>query len=291
MSKKRFQKVYIEITNVCNLKCKFCPEGNRKKEFIEVENFRYILEDVKNYTDLICLHIKGEPLLHPKLNELLEECDKIGIKVNITTNATLLLKNVGLLCNHESIRQINISLHSLNQNDITKENAEKYLTDVMQAVRLIHSNTEIIISYRLWNIFCIGQNEKNKQIIDLLEAEYNVQSLMEKTKENSFVKLENNIFLNQDVQFEWLDINREVISEEGKCYGIREQIGILVNGDVVPCCLDQNGDINLGNIYNNSLNEILNGELANKIINGFESHKIIHPLCKRCGYKIRFGNK
>lgn len=267
MSKKRFKKVYIEITNVCNLKCKFCPEGNRKKEFIEVENFRYILEDVKNYTDLICLHIKGEPLLHPKLNELLEECDKIGIKVNITTNATLLLKNVELLCNHESIRQINISLHSLNQNDITKENAEKYLTDVMQAVRLIHSNTEIIISYRLWNISYIGQNEKNKQIIDLLEAEYNVQSLMEKTKENSFVKLENNIFLNQDVQFEWPDINREVISEEGKCYGIREQIGILVNGDVVPCCLDQNGDINLGNIYNNSLNEILNGELANKIIN------------------------
>lgn len=291
MSKKRFKKVYIEITNVCNLKCKFCPEGNREKKFIEVENFRYILENVKNYTDLICLHIKGEPLLHPKLNELLEECDKFGIKVNITTNATLLLKNIELLCKHESIRQINISLHSLNQNDITRENAEKYLTDVIQAVRLIHSNTEIIISYRLWNISFIGQNEKNKQIIDLLEAEYNVQSLMEKTKENSFVKLENNIFLNQDVQFEWPDINREVISEEGKCYGIREQVGILVNGDVVPCCLDQNGDIKLGNIYNNSLNEILEGELANRIINGFKSHKIIHPLCKRCGYRIRFGNK
>lgn len=291
MSKKRFKKVYIEITNVCNLKCKFCPEGNREKKFIEVENFRYILENVKNYTDLICLHIKGEPLLHTKLNELLEECDKFGIKVNITTNATLLLKNIELLCKHESIRQINISLHSLNQNDITRENAEKYLTDVIQAVRLIHSNTEIIISYRLWNISFIGQNKKNKQIIDLLEAEYNVQSLMEKTKENSFVKLENNIFLNQDVQFEWPDINREVISEEGKCYGIREQIGILVNGDVVPCCLDQNGDIKLGNIYNNSLNEILEGELANRIINGFKSHKIIHPLCKRCGYRIRFGNK
>ena len=85
MDKKRFKKVYIEITNVCNLKCSFCLEGRRKKEFIDIDRFEHIIKEIKNYTNLITLHVKGEPLLHPKLEQILEICKKNNIFVNITT--------------------------------------------------------------------------------------------------------------------------------------------------------------------------------------------------------------
>jgi radical SAM protein with 4Fe4S-binding SPASM domain len=82
----------------------------------------------------------------------------------------------------------------------------------------------------------------------------------------------------------------EVISEAGKCFGLRNQIAILVNGDVVPCCLDHEGDIKLGNIFYDDLDEIINKERCKSIINGFQSHKLVEPLCKRCGFRSRFGD-
>ena len=100
MDKKRFKKIYVEITNSCNLKCSFCPEGKRAKEFITLENFKHIINEIKSYTNLIALHVKGEPLLHPNLKEILDVCKENNILVNITTNATLLEKNLDILINN-----------------------------------------------------------------------------------------------------------------------------------------------------------------------------------------------
>ena len=108
--KKRFKRIYIEITNICNLNCSFCPPTNRKKEYMNIESFQKIISKMENYTDYIYLHIKGEPLMHPNLKEFLELCSN-KFFVNITTNATLLKANKELLID-ANIRQISISLHS-----------------------------------------------------------------------------------------------------------------------------------------------------------------------------------
>lgn len=291
MKEKRFQKIYVEITNVCNLKCKFCPDTKREKKFMRIEDFRNILNSIKPYTNLIYLHIKGEPLLHPDIENILKECDNSNIMVNITTNGTLLLDKIDILRKCKAIRQINISLHSLNQNDISKIETQKYLSNVLETVKVLNRETSILISFRLWNISEIGKNEKNLQVINTLEKEYNIENLMEKTSKSSDVKLREYVYLNQDIQFEWPNMQREEIGEKGKCFGLRNQIGILVNGDIVPCCLDQEADIKLGNIYENSIDEILESKLAKDIINGFRAHKLIHPLCRRCGFRIRFENR
>lgn len=291
MKEKRFQKIYVEITNICNLKCKFCPDSKREKQFMKCEEFEQILKKIKPYTNLIYLHVKGEPLLHPELKELLSLCEKYEIYVNITTNATLLLKNIQTIINSKAIRQMNLSLHSVSQNNQDEQyNTKMYLENIMTATKRIYEETDILISYRLWNLEDIKQNEKNKEIIHRLEKEYNILDLIEKAKENKAIKLEKRTYLNQDIQFTWPNINGKIISEIGKCFGLRNQIAILVNGDIVPCCLDQEGDIILGNIYKNELEEILNSEKARKIIQGFEGHKLVHPLCKRCGFRTRFGN-
>ena len=289
MEKKRFKKIYIEITNSCNLKCSFCPEGKRIKEFISVENFEIIINQIKPYTNLIALHVKGEPLLHPKLKEILDICEKENILVNITTNATLLEKNKEILISSKAVRQLNLSLHSITKNENTDTyNFETYINNVLSTSNEILEKTNIIISYRLWNLENISENSENLHILKRLESAYSVENLTEKARENSFVKLARNAFLNQDLEFVWPCLDNDIISEEGTCWGLRNQVAILVNGDVVPCCLDGEGIINLGNIFENSFESIINSEYSKEFVKAFEENKILHNLCKRCGFRGKF---
>lgn len=279
---KKFDKVYVEITNVCNLKCKFCDEGNRAKAYMSVNDFRKIINEVKEYTNLIALHVKGEPLLHPKLKEILDVCFENKIQVNITTNAILLEKNIEVLANSKALRQINLSMHALIQNDLEiKENVKRLIQTVC---KIRSKNENIIFSYRLWNVKSISENDVNSSILEALGDYYKIQNILERSQKEKFIELDKKIFLNQDIEFEWPSLDKEIISNTGKCYGLRKQIGILVNGDVVPCCLDQNGAICLGNIFECGLEEILNSKKAKNIEKGFQERKLAEELCKRCGF-------
>lgn len=281
---KKFRKIYIEITNVCNLNCRFCPDSVRKPTFMAPENFEKVINEVKEYTDLISLHVKGEPLIHPNFKEILEICDKNNIKVNLTTNGVLLSSVLKVLLESKSIRQINVSIHSVTQND--NIDVKKYLNDVFNSCDKLKD--KIIISYRLWNINEIKSNDKNKYILDCLGKKYNIQGLYDFAKSHNFVKLNDNVFLNQDIQFRWPDINDKNISESGTCLGLKNHIAILSNGDVVPCCLDQNADILLGNIFDVPLSEILTYKKSMDILKGFNNNKLTEKLCKTCGFRKRF---
>lgn len=280
-----FKKIYIEITNICNLKCKFCPVSTRKKEFMSIYNFEKIIKEIHNHTNLVCLHVKGEPLLHPNLEGILSVLEKYNLKANITTNGTLIREKLEVLKSSNAVRQINFSIHSITEN---KELNEKYLLDIFSCVEELK---HIIISYRLWNMENIKENDKNNDIISWLEKYYNIDDLKQKLTENSFLKVRDNIFINQDTEFTWPDINNKEIIERGKCLALKDQIAILVSGTVVPCCLDNNGDIPLGNIFEENLEEILNKEQVITIRKNFENRIITCKLCKTCGFLKRLENK
>lgn len=291
MKKKQFGKIYIEITNVCNLQCAFCMPTTRKPEFMKVEDFDRILQKIQPYTDRIYLHIKGEPLLHPQLKEILACAMEKQMDVTITTNATLLQQNLSTILQSTCIKQMNLSLHSIEQNQEVKKKEAEYLEEVIGSVRQIQKYTNILISYRLWNLEAYENNMHNKMLLDTLAKEYDIYNLYEMAKERKWVKLAPNVYLNQDIEFVWPSLEGKTILEAGKCFGLRNQIGILVNGDVVPCCLDQNGAMALGNIKHQTVEEIINSERAKKIKQGFEAHKLVEPLCKTCGFITRFNQK
>ena len=145
MEKKRFKKIYVEITNSCNLKCSFCPENKREKLFMRLNEFENIIKQIKDYTNLIALHVKGEPLLHPDLEKILKICEENDILVNITTNATLLEKNVDMLIASKAVRQLNLSLHSINKNENTDiYNFEQYIQSVFNATRKILKESKLV---------------------------------------------------------------------------------------------------------------------------------------------------
>jgi radical SAM protein with 4Fe4S-binding SPASM domain len=79
-----------------------------------------------------------------------------------------------------------------------------------------------------------------------------------------------------------------VLGTKGTCYGLSSHFGILVDGTVVPCCLDKEACISLGRIQNESLTEILANPRSQALLDGFRKKKLVEGLCQRCQYIERF---
>ncbi|MGE8004774.1 radical SAM/SPASM domain-containing protein [Lysinibacillus sp. NPDC093216] len=289
---RTFKKVYIEITSVCNLACSFCPPTARAKGLIKVEQFNKILDEIRPHTKYIYLHVKGEPLLHPRIDQLLDAAHEKGFKVNITTNGTLIKKNREKILGKPALRQINFSLHSFDGHE-GSENREKYLGDILDFVRASR-DYKTIISYRLWNLQKDSVTDiaarRNRETLEILENEYNLDyRIEEKVQPGKGVKIANNIYLNQDHEFKWPSLLEPEDEGKGFCHALRSQAAILVDGTVVPCCLDGEGVINLGNVNEKSFTDIVQGERANNIIDGFSRREAVEELCRKCGYRQKFG--
>lgn len=278
--KKRFKKIYIEITNRCNLNCSFCGKNKRDYRDMSLLEFKLVINKIKKYTDYIYLHVKGEPLLYSNLDSLLSICDNYNIKVNITTNGVFLKEKLSVLMNHFCIRQINISLHSEN-------NKKNYFLDVFSSGKIL--STKMFISYRIWDLKEYKLNKKSTEIVNKIIEFYNLSPvIVDKLYNDKNIKIASNTFVNKENIFTWPDVDNDILVD-GFCYGLKTHIAILSNGDIVPCCLDANGEIKLGNIFEDSLDDVLNGDIYKSLLKSFKDNKAIHPLCKSCNFKNRFN--
>ena len=262
---KKFKKIYVEITNLCNLSCPFCNINTRIPKSIKIDEFNTLLDKIKDDTDYLYFHMLGEPLLHKDINQLVDLAYNKKFNINITTNGYL-IRNIKT----QNIRQINISLHSYSEK--YNKTLDEYLKDIFEVVEKL-DNT--YISYRLWT------NTKYKEnILNKLEEKYNI-----KIDNNKNTKLNKNVYLNIDEEFIWPSLDNDYYTEIGMCNAINNHIGILVDGTVVPCCLDTEGIIKLGNIYENSLENIINGNKYKNIVKNFKNNKRCEQLCKKCSFK------
>ncbi len=263
----RFKKIYLEITNNCNLNCDFCIKNNRKIENISIDKFNILLDKINNYSDYLYFHILGEPLIHPKINDLINIASS-RFKINISTNGYL----INRIKDNKNIRQLNISLHSYS--DKYNINIDNYLDNVFDCVdELIKKET--YISLRMW-----VKNKYNDYMINYINRRYGVN--IDINSDNFTIK--NNLYINNFHEFIWPDLNNSYYNDIGTCYGLIDHIGILVDGTIVPCCLDSKGVINLGNIYNNNLEDVLNQERVKNMIINFKNKKKCEELCKHCRF-------
>lgn len=289
---KTFKKVYIEITSVCNLACSFCPPTERAKGLIKVDQFNHILDEIRPHTKYIYLHVKGEPLLHPRIHELLDAAHAKGFRVNITTNGTLITKQRPKLIGKPAIRQMNFSLHSFDGHE-GSENREKYLGDILDFV-MDEQNKNIIFSFRLWNLQRENQTDvdkrKNAETLEIIERAFNLPyKIEERVEPGSGVKIASNVYLNQDHEFRWPSLLEKADEGKGFCHALRTHAAILVDGSVVPCCLDGEGVINLGNVHEQKFGDIVESERARNLVDGFSRREAVEELCKKCGFRQKFG--
>lgn len=290
---KKFKKFYIEITNVCNLDCNFCPRTQRKPEFMSIELFCRILNQIKEHTDYLYFHVKGEPLLHLDIDKFLDISHERGFKVNITTNGTLINKVKDKLLMKPGLRQVNVSLHSFDGNEM-KQDKHEYIKNIIDFTKEARLVSDVIISMRLWNLEenNVGNSHRkiNNEILDHIEQEFNLPyKIQEKVEPGRGIKIADKVYLNLEYKFQWPDLNVTEDDGLGFCYGLRNQVAILVDGTVVPCCLDGEGIINLGNIKEEHFSNIIESERAVRIIEGFSKREAVEDLCRKCGYRKRFG--
>lgn len=283
----------MEITSVCNLACSFCPPTSRKANLIKVDEFENRLDQIRPHTKYIYLHVKGEPLLHARIDELLDAAHVRGFKVNITTNGTLITKNREKLLGKPALRQMNFSLHSFDGHE-GSTNREKYLGEILAFAREAAAQG-VIISFRLWNLqreeATAEDKRKNQETLEILEKEFDLDyKIEEKVVPGSGLKVADRIYLNQDHEFEWPSLLAQEDEGKGFCHGLRSQAAILVDGTVVPCCLDGEGVINLGNVNKQSFSDIIESERANNIVDGFSRRQAVEELCRKCGYRRKFGS-
>ncbi|MDB8543319.1 SPASM domain-containing protein [Turicibacter sanguinis] len=289
----RFKKIYVEITNRCNLKCDFCPSATlgRNGKVMNEDDFKHILKEVKPYTNYLYFHLLGEPFLNPRIGRFLEMSHEAGIQVNLTTNGVLIGKVKETLIQSPALRQINFSVHSFEANEST-QTLKDYLMQIASFIDEIQAVRPVYCNLRLWNMdgeALQAKNTLNQQILDLIEEAFHLPyHLNEKLMETNNVKIRDRVFINMADKFEWPSLEREVISEKMFCYGLRDHIGIQADGTVVPCCLDSEGKIPLGNVFETPLHDILESERAKAMYDGFSNRVAVEELCKRCGYAKRY---
>ena len=277
---KRFQKIYLEISNVCNLSCRFCPGTKRKPKVMTEAELHHLLPKLRPWTDFLDFHLMGEPLCHPLLGYFLNCAGDHGFKVILTTNGTLLQKQQNLLLSSSALHKVNISLHAFEANDLAVP-FETYLKQCF-AFGKAAEGTKLVV-FRLWNQG--GAAARIGEILAGLEEFFPKPWITERKG----IRIGNRVYLEYGDKFDWPDQNAEDHGDQVFCYGLRDQVGVLCDGTVVPCCLDHDGDLALGNLFEAELGEILESKRAKAIYEGFQRRYAAEELCRKCGYARRFG--
>ena len=274
------RKAFLEITNVCNLACAFCPGTRRAPRTMTEDEFRFLAGRLVPFAEYLYFHLMGEPTAHPLLPRFLAYANGLGFRTMITTNGTLLARRgTELLMEDSRPYKVSISLHAFEANP-PELSFEDYLSSCLSFARAA-AGCGTIVALRLWNLDGRASgalHEKNEQILSVIHAAFPCE-----WRENrSGYRLCDRVFLEWGDKFDWPEVNGAILQDEGFCYALRDQIGVLSDGTVVPCCLDREGDMVLGNLFNSTIDEILSSPREKALYDGFTAHKCTEELCRRC---------
>lgn len=278
----KYKKIYIELTNICGLKCTFCPPPQSKPSTMSVKDFEHLLPEVKTLTKLITFHVGGDPLVLLDLAAYLDAAHAHGLRVELSTSGFYMAKHPQETLLHPALKQLNFSLNSYNKN-MTGITLDAYLEPIFQICAAKQKNDAMFINLRLWNS-STHDAEFNAAILDKITDHFGVV-INRRCREN--VRVAPKIIVAFDEYFEWPSMSGKG-EEDGFCYGLDSHFAILSDGRVVPCCMDKEGVIALGNVYEKNLAAILKGDISQKIKEGFAKDIAVEALCQKCSYKNRF---
>lgn len=268
-----FAKIYLEITNVCNLACSFCAGTTRKKHFMTREEFAFLADRLRPYTDFLYFHLMGEPTAHPLIGDFLATAHARGFRVILTTNGTLLPKVADTLLAAPALFKTSLSLHAFEAN--SGIDFEPYLQGCFDFADRA-SQKGIISVFRLWNDG--GKNTKNGEILAALKARFPG----EWTPNTKGIRIRKKLFIENGDAFIW----PPMAAPCGRiaCYALKDHIGVLCDGSVVPCCLDSDGSLVLGNLFETPLDEILSSVKTLDFRKSLDKNEPPTEFCRKCGF-------
>ena len=287
----KFYRIYIELTNVCGLSCSFCPTKELPSKEMDLDFFESIVKQAKAYTNEIACHVVGDPLTQSNLHAYLDVLHKHGLKAMLTTSGYFLKKHSYDTLFHPCVKQINISLNSFNKND-TSLTFEQYINPVLALCEAkLERKEDLFINLRVWNLDeMMSERAFNETLFEKLSSTFETKLTLQKIYEErpKSIRLASKVLVHFDNYFEWPSLNNKIYGD-GTCQGLQSHVAILASGKVVPCCLDCDGIIELGDLHEYTLDEILTSKRAINMLEGFKEGKAIEELCQKCSYKERFN--
>jgi len=258
---------------------------------MDLNFFEDVIKQASLFTKEIACHVVGDPLTLSNLDAYLSLMQKYNLKAVLTTSGYYLKNQKFETLFSPPVKQINISLNSYNKND-SNIIFEKYMQTILEFCSYkIKNKKEQFINLRVWNLDeQISEKAYNKNLFELLSSYFDVKLDEEEiyTNKPKTIRLSSKILLHFDNYFQWPTLDNKIYGD-GTCQGLQSHIAILASGEVVPCCLDCDGVIKLGNLHDNTLEKILHDNRAKNILNGFKNSKAIEELCQKCSYKDRFN--
>lgn len=303
----QFYKIYIELSDICNLQCSFCTPKKALRGIMPLDLFTQIIKQIKNKTKLLSLHVLGDPLCINNLREYLLVTQKYHLKLDIVSSGIYLeQKHFDMLC-QDNIHQISFSLDSF------------FDTNNQKTIATLHARNKSITKTqyfdRIFALYEYLQAKSCKTYLNLrLFGNYDYRYILECFPEfiqqdsKRRIRLARNFFLRFHKKFAWippkysniaqpqaLSTNKALQSfshtpmQENTitpyCLGSIRQLGILANGVVVPCCIDAQGIMQLGDLRTQKLQDILQSE----VFLNFQKHQRLAinltPMCQKCSFR------
>ncbi len=286
----KFYRIYIELTNICGLRCSFCPTKNLANTTMDLEFFDSVVKQAKSFTNEIACHVVGDPLTLSDLGDYLDIIHKYKMKALLTTSGYFMKKHSYETLFHPAVKQINISLNAFNKND-TSITFEQYMKPIIELCReKVRQKKELFINLRMWNLDeVMSEKAFNLELFELLSSSFDIELDLESLnpKEKKNIRLDVKVLLHFDNYFEWPSLENQNYGH-GTCQGLSSHIGVLATGEVVPCCLDNDAVMKLGSLKEESLHDIVYGKRATEMIEGFKVGHCSEEMCLKCSYKSRF---
>jgi len=288
----RFRQIYLEITNVCNLNCSFCPGTTRPAAFMSQRLFKTLLPQAKKLAGQIYLHVLGEPLMHPEFGDFLKLAEEESVPVSVTTNGTMLDSPAAECLLNPNVRQVNISMHTLGLPAVAprREHITQSIFEFTRQAMTVRP--DLYINYRFWNRNSDADSatlEFNEIMAARIAKELDISPFDINGAGRRSRCLKGRLYVNLDVRFDWPQIGTGEGSADGFCHGLMTQLAVLADGTVVPCCLDCDGVIVLGHCPEQTLEEILKGERAVAMLEQMQQKKLSEQLCRHCSFRLRFS--
>jgi len=254
--------------------------------------FESVVIQAKAFTREIACHVVGDPLTLPNLADYLDILHKHGMRAMLTTSGYFMKKHSHTTLFHPAIKQINISLNAFNKND-TAISFEQYMAPILALCHAkVAAKRESFINLRIWNLDeAMSEQAFNHALFERLEESFGIHIDPNRLNPNSkkSLRLDHKVLLHFDHYFEWPSLQNPLYGH-GTCQGLESHIGILANGEVIPCCLDSEAVMRLGTLHEQTLYEILHAPRATAMREGFAKGVCSEEMCLRCAYKDRFNN-
>jgi radical SAM protein with 4Fe4S-binding SPASM domain len=277
-----FNRIYLEITNQCNMTCSFCPPHRRAARFLSQSELDHRMHHIAQHTKNVYFHVKGEPLLSPHLQAALDAAYRHQLDVHLVSNGLLIGRHGDLILNHPSVKTITLSLHSYSELDpIVVDKQIGIMQEWLSMQRPHHPH----IRLRIWDADT-GKHINSRHLIKRLTG----YEIAENVRPNFRVSLQPNRHIQSDVRFDWPDLSQGERYPEGRC-NAGMMLAVLADGTVTPCCLDGEGIIGLGNIEHTALSEIIASQRYRAFLQGMNDRKPSEALCRSCSFKQRFIQK